>query len=63
MSDPDPESHENEDFDVRLWMIDLHISEAGQKKVSNNDIADRPLLMKLTSADIADLKLNVGDKR
>ena len=47
------------DFDVRLWLCELRISEPGLLKISKNEISDEKCLLQLTPADIVDLKLGV----
>jgi hypothetical protein len=56
-------SNQDDDFDIRLWMIDLQKTDAGQKKIISNDIKDEGILTKLASTDIAAIKLSVGDNR
>jgi hypothetical protein len=52
-----------DDFDLRLWLVDLNVTEPGLKKIANNDVTDLNCLRLLTVADVNDLKLSVGDKR
>ena len=51
------------DFDIKLWMIDLQISDVGQRKILSNDIKDDVLLKRLSTSDVSSIKLSVGDNR
>jgi hypothetical protein len=57
------EENEDLDFDVRLWLSELGFSEPGMQKVAKNDITDKKCLTQLTTSDVTDLKLSVGDRR
>ena len=52
----------DDDFDAALWLAGTKITEAGLKKVANNDIIDWESLVNLGESDIAAIKLSVGDK-
>jgi hypothetical protein len=62
MSEEEPKK-KDDDFDTRLWLLDLHVSDPGIAKIVKNEIDDENLLLRLSSSDILDLKLSVGDKR
>ena len=51
-----------DEFDVRLWLADLNVSEAGMKTVAKNDITDHECLIHQSATDINHLRLTVGDK-
>ena len=59
----DDKEHADPDFDVRLWLCELRISEPGLQKLAKNEVSDEKCLLQLTPSDIVDLKLGVGDKR
>jgi hypothetical protein len=52
-----------DEFDIRLWLVELNLTEPGLKKIANNDVTDLKCLRSLTVTDVNDLKLSVGDKR
>ena len=56
-------SEDPTDFDVRLWLVELNLSDAGLKKVLNNKVTDQECLVQLTLSDVNQLKLGVGDRR
>ena len=62
MSEDEHKKKEDE-FDIRLWLLDLHINDPGVAKIVKNEVDDEKLLLRLSSSDILDLKLSVGDKR
>lgn len=51
-----------DDFDVKLWLLDLKVSDPGIKKVLKNDISDKDCLIHLSTLDVSHLKLSVGDR-
>ena len=53
----------DDSFEVRLWLCELKISDPGIQKVLKNEISDKKCLLSLSSGDIEELKLAVGDRR
>jgi hypothetical protein len=56
-------SEDANEFDAKLWMAELNLSEPGIKKVLKNEITDLQCVIQLTLADINQLKLTIGDRR
>ena len=50
-----------DDFDIRLWMIDLKKCDVRQKKEISNEITDDEILKCLFALDVSAIKLSVRD--
>jgi hypothetical protein len=50
-----------DEFDIKLWVLETHISDAGLKKLANNAVEDFQSLQLMTVENIASMKLAAAD--